>query len=341
MTALTPSAVARELELPDELTPWLESLAEVGRPAGGVPLPRGEDAAALLLRLGVAEPDLGAIVEAIPSPEQQPELWWLLERCSEQLRRTIGRWDAAARSPSLPAHLGIRGRCFWVFVLMAAAPAVHDWHLRHGVAPDVSWGTLEDLGRHVARHRRRNGVTGLDSQFWLGLHFRGALYSLGRLQFNPYHLRRGMAGPLFWYEGQAVEALGPGFQPGDPALGVHVPDGGPLSPAACDESLSAAGPFFRHHFPGHACRVATCTSWLLDEQLADYLPPTSNIVRFQRRFQVVPGAREDDDQVFWFVFDRGIRSLDELSPRTELEQALVHHVRAGGHWRLRTGWVEV
>lgn len=340
MTVLPATAVASGLDLPEGLSQWLGSLEQVGPPPGGAPLPRGAEALELLRRLGVVEPDLTAIVEALPSPERHPELWWLLERCYNQLRLGIGRWDAASWLPSLPSHLGLQGRCFWVFVFLTAALDVRRWHQERGIPDDVSWDTLADLGRHVARHRRRSGATGLDSQFWLGLHFRGGLYELGRLQFNPYHLRTGRAGPMFWYEGEAAAALGSGFQPGDSVLGLHVPAGVPLDPDACDESLRAAGPFFRRHFPAHAARIATCTSWLLDEQLADYLPPSSNIVRFQRRFELVPGAR-DDDGAFEFVFGHVPASLDALSPRTQLERALVRHVRDGGRWRLRTGWLEL
>jgi hypothetical protein len=149
-----------------------------------------------------------------------------------------------------------------------------------------------------------------------------------------------MAGPLFWYEGEAAAARGPGFQVGDPVLGLHVPSGSPLSPAECAASLNQAGPFFERHFPDHASPLVTCTSWLLDEQLADYLPPDSNIVQFQRRFELVPGARDHDDEVFRWVFDRlPTASLDDLSPQTELEHILIRHVRAGGHWRMRTGWL--
>jgi hypothetical protein len=80
---------------------------------------------------------------------------------------------------------------------------------------------------------------------------------------------------------------------------------------------------------------------LLDEQLADYLSAESNIVRFQRRFELVPGARDSDDSVFLWVFDRVPSSVDDLRPHTELERAVVRHVRHGHHWRMRTGWMEI
>jgi hypothetical protein len=344
VTEPTSASVARGLGLPEDLAQWLDSLDSLGPPAGGLLLPRGQEAAQLIGRLGVVEPDLTEIVQALPDQDRDPELWWLLERAYHLVRNGIGDWEAVTWLPSLPPHLGLPGRCFWVFVFLAAAGDVHSWHSQRGIDDRVSWETLADLGRHVSRFRRRTGDTGLDSQFWIGLTFRGALYDLGRLQFSPYRLRTGMAGPLFWYEGPDLQARGPDFQPGAPVLGVHVPAGEPLTPAACDESFLAASTFFRRYFPDRpeaSGQVATCTSWLLDEQLADYLRPDSNIVRFQRRFTLVPGAREDDDEVFRFVFERVPHgSLDELSPRTELERALVRHVRDGGHWRVRTGWLE-
>jgi hypothetical protein len=99
--------------------------------------------------------------------------------------------------------------------------------------------------------------------------------------------------------------------------------------------------FFAACFPEHQARLGTCTSWLLDEQLADYLRPTSNIVRFQHRFNVARGAAEDSRSTLRFVFDRVPESVEDLPQRTTLEKAIVEHIRKGGTWRTRTGWVEL
>jgi hypothetical protein len=338
---LSRDAVARRLNLPHDLAAWLDSLEAVGPPPVPLDLPRGDAARVLLTRLGVNESDVSSIVESLPTAEKQPELWWLLERACHQVLSQIGDWDAGSFLPVLPKELGIQGECLWIFVFLATAEAIHRWHARQGISDEISWATLADLGLNVARNRRRRGVSGLEFPTWLGLHWRGVLYALGRLQFNPFALRTGPAGPLFWYEGAALEAMSTAFQPGPPVLGVHVPAGSPLDPAACDASFQAAASFFPRFFPQHASRLAVCTSWLLDEQLADYLPAESNIVRFQRRFELVPGAREDDDGLFLWVFDRVPAALDELQPRTELERTIVRHVRDGHHWRMRTGWLEI
>lgn len=278
-----------------------------------------------LVRLGVVSPDLEAVVAAEPDPRRTPELWSLLEQCAERLRERIGRWEEPWGTwPEVAAGLGPEARCFWIYAYLAVLPDIRRWHRQRGVPDDISWATLADLGRHTARCRRRRGRTGLDcmdSVRWLRLHFSGALYALGRLQFNMYRLPNGIGG----------------FAPGDAALGTHIPEAGPLTPEACEESLAWARTFFARHFPEHTYRVATCSSWLLDDQLAEYLAPTSNIMRFQRRFELRPGGVERDEDIFWFVFHRPPSAIDELQPRTTLERAIVAHVRAGRHWRVGTG----
>jgi hypothetical protein len=105
--------------------------------------------------------------------------------------------------------------------------------------------------------------------------------------------------------------------------------------------LAAASEFFDRYLPEHSSRIAICTSWLLDDQLADYLDPDSNIVRFQRRFELVPDSRAADNSPFHFVFGKSPQALSDIVPRTRLEHALVRHLAEGGHWRMRTGWLRL
>jgi hypothetical protein len=176
------------------------------------------------------------------------------------------------------------------------------------------------------------GEGGLSTQNWMTLHFRGALYALGRLQFNRSRVRQDTA---------AIAAAGGQFRQGDPALGIHIPESGPLSPDACDGSFRWARDFFTRHFPEDRPAVAMCNSWLLDDQLATYLAADTNIVRFQRRFHMLPGGHPADESVISFVFRMKPASLDDLPQRTTLERAIVSHLRAGGHWQSRSGWVEL
>jgi hypothetical protein len=114
-------------------------------------------------------------------------------------------------------------------------------------------------------------------------------------------------------------------------LAVHIPESGPLTPAACDASFRRA----REVFPER--HVASCHSWLLDPQLADVLPADSNIVRFQHRFELTDEGGDGNADVLRFVFHTSDPALDKLVPTTTLERALVEHMREGGQWRTPTG----
>jgi GNAT-like C-terminal domain/N-acyltransferase N-terminal domain len=236
--------------------------------------------------------------------------------------------------PQAPPGGGRVGRYFPVLALTAALPVVRAYHRERGVPDSVSRHTLADLGRQMAVHHRRHGVGGLVSPGWLTLHFRGLLYQLGRLQFQ----RDRLGGR----SGAAVRAAGLPYGTGDPCLALHVPDfRGPLTPAACDRSLMLARAFFAEHFADEPVGVALCHSWLLDPQLAEYLPGDSNIVRFQARFAPArpdgAGEPDDSDPVAFVFGDPGLPP-DGLPGRTTLERAVGDHLRAGKHWYSGHGW---
>ena len=89
--------------------------------------------------------------------------------------------------------------------------------------------------------------------------------------------------------------------------------------------------------------MAVCSSWLLDPQLAEYLPASSNIVRFQRRFTLIEDrAAGDNALTLRFVF--GLPTdlpLDAYPQRTTLERAIIAHIRAGRDWRGGVGWLRL
>lgn len=167
------------------------------------------------------------------------------------------------------------------------------------------------------------------------------LFQVGRLSYIPYRLCTGPGGPLFWYDAAEAEALGLGFRPGDPALSIHAPAEAPLDVAECGASLRRAGEIFAGHFLPGAARVGTCTAWLLDPQLAEYLPAGSNIIRFQQRFQLVPGQRIDNESIAAAL--RGPSEAGHGRPEREtaLQRAVARHRDAGKDWHLRTGWLDL
>jgi hypothetical protein len=204
-----------------------------------------------------------------------------------------------------------------VYAYLALAGVVTGYHRDHGIAEAVSWATLADLGRNLAIDRRMHRQGWPIMQSWLTLHVRGGIYELGRLQ----------------------------HQRGGTAIGLHIPESGPLTPEAVAASLGQSRAFFPRHFPGEHYTAFSCGSWLLDPQPLEYLPGDSNIVRFQQRFELEPYQEPDgldaDVEVLRFVFRTLTTPPGQLPRGTVLQRAVADHLKAGRHWYWRRGRISI
>ncbi len=269
---------------------------------------RPDDAADVRAAVAVSagrEDDLAAIAE-------------MVERLDRRLGllRTAGQGGAEvwAGLPNTSAQ-GAVG-VLPILALVAAVPDVRAFHAARGIADDVSWATLADLGHQVWVHRLTHGEFGLGTEWWLSLVWSGALYQLGRLQFN---LEPAADDPGAW------------------VLGTHIPRGGSLAPGLVDASFAAARTFFPTHFPDCPVREIFCHSWMLDPALSAVVPG-SNLASFQQRWEPYGSAGPGDGDVMFFVFlERGPVDLATLPTDTRLRRAVVERLAAGQHWSVVTG----
>jgi hypothetical protein len=268
-------------------------------------------------RLGFRGEDVDAVVRAaMVVAASEPDLA-RVATLAARLESSIGDFGPGSDNPleheaSRSEHLGVG--VLPLLALLVTAPEVSAYHHERGVSQDVSIASLADLGQQAWVHRQTFGVFGLHTYGWLSLAWSGALYRLGRLQFN-----------LQQNDGAWV-------------LSTHVPATGPLTPSAVDDSFAWAADFFPRHFAELATRDFYCASWLLDPQLAAALDPASNIVHFQRRWQLygepMPG---DQDALFFTFFRRGDVDLAALPEETSLQRAVVGRLRQGRHWSVWQG----
>jgi hypothetical protein len=288
-----------------------------------VALPPDDEAAALLHRVGVRSDAVVAALAARPRPGSAAEV--RLDAMHQEL--VTGTEPVVWDDPPADADPVDRWLALWAFV--AAIPDALALNAARGIDEDVSWATLGNIGVTADAYRSAHGRPGFDNAFWLCQHVRGQIYRLGRLQFNVETV-------TFDPPPEA------GVRKGDPALGVHIPPGSPLTPEACDDSFARALPFFERHVPAGPFAIATCGSWLLDPQLAGMIGEDSNIVRFQRRFTPASGSTWPGDQdVLRFVFGNAGADPASLHPTTHLERALVAHLTSGGHIQTTLGWLRL
>lgn len=312
---------------------WITALAALDLPSNPAPLPGKDDLAAFLTYAEVPAAQIPAILDTRADIGADPDWQWLFQRCVHYLRANMDRWDWSLEFPQLPESTGESGKWFFLHVFAAVFPHTQALYAKRGISDDIAQATLADIGRHVHIHHARTGEPGLADPGWLQLHLRGMIFQLGRLQFE----RARLGGTT----SRALQAQGHPWNKGHPMLAVHIPSlSGPLTREACDRSFALADAFYQDCFPELAIDLAVCHSWLMDRQLADYLPEASNIVHFQRRFQIAYTPEPNNRDTLEFVFRTPDRPLDELPQNSTLERAVVGHIRAGKSWHGGMGWLK-
>ena len=108
--------------------------------------------------------------------------------------------------------------------------------------------------------------------------------------------------------------------------------GSPLAHDECGESLRRSLDFFPKHFPDRPFVGYTCHSWLLDAQFENLLPPTSNLVRFQKEVYLFP-VQGGNASTLKAVFGRELPDLSETPRDTTMQRAFAGHLESGGHFR--------
>ena len=315
MKRLDISTIQSQPGLSDRFKVWLNQIDLPIHP-GAPTLPDDKVADAILTSVGVGEQDRATCIAGRPDPDRNPEAWWILCHAYQQIITKMGQNLAGGWYmgwPSLPDRWGPAGQYLYVWICLTAIPDFQRFQLERGIPADITHASLAQLGLEMSVERQISGHPGINASWMMPIILQGASYRLGRHMFDR----------------------------GGDGLNVHIPAGGSLDPAVSQASFDWAREFFPAYFPGDPIETFDCHSWLLDEQWAEYLPETSNIVQFQRRFTVDPHghAEPGENDILRNVFQResdgptpSIELLNGLPQETTLQRAYVSHLRNGGRW---------
>ncbi len=121
---------------------------------------------------------------------------------------------------------------------------------------------------------------------------------------------------------------------GETVLEMHIPNFMPLSLDLLHDSLQRALDFFPHYHPECPFKAFVCSSWIFNTQWAEMLPPTSNLLAFQRQGYLFPLPSSGAGAIY-FLFGKRAIDLATAPQDTTLRRAVVAHMQAGG--QLRSG----
>ena len=312
----------------------LDEFEELSDQVQPVTIPPSSELEEILRGFEVPEEDIPEIIAARRLIEENEEVGWLLDRHVAVLRKQMGKVTSYNRFLDIPLEYGEIARFFYLYVYAAMRPFTLEYFRGRNIPEAIVDATLADIGRHVRVHYKNKGMSGVGSPWWLTLHLRGVIYQLGRLQFERVLLGE--------RTGNAIREAGLPYGPEDMALSIHIPDFmGPFTPQAIDASIAQAKAFFPDYFPEQPIDIGVCYSWLLDDQLPDHLSPTSNIVQFHKRFNLIHQNEKNDSSAAIFIWGKPEIPDVPREGASSLERAIIAHHQAGGHWGGGAGWLRL
>lgn len=118
--------------------------------------------------------------------------------------------------------------------------------------------------------------------------------------------------------------------------GVHIPSDADMSVASIQESLSAFYEFRKKYFASWVDVKLTCDSWMMMPDLEKILREDSNILAFQRRFEIDSIDREATWYMGWIY--PGYDAVDSNLPeKTGLQRELKKYLLAGNRFGIAKG----
>ena len=207
-----------------------------------------------------------------------------------------------------------------LFFILLAEP-LRDIYREEGISEAIYDDTMLDLRAKLVECRKVYGIWGSFVAFWLVGFFALGRFGIGRLEYEP----------------ETKDALtlpdGRSF-PGGRCLDVHIPSRGHLTKENIEDSFRRAEKFFRDRIPGDTLAFF-CHSWLLYPRHEEFLPEGSNILAFQRDFDITRGGESKVFDDAWRVYyaDAG-KKPEDLPTDTPLRAAYTAWLRQGN----RAGW---
>jgi len=101
-------------------------------------------------------------------------------------RRAYGGGPSARDWPLPTDALGDDAGMFYLLGTISNYPAARRAHEEHNIPADIVAATMGNIRFQLSRHRKRHGAWGVEPLYaggWLTNHFRGIIYTLGRLQY--------------------------------------------------------------------------------------------------------------------------------------------------------------
>lgn len=189
--------------------------------------------------------------------------------------------------------------------MLKASAIVYDIYKEKGISDEIYFATMKCYTRFIDETYRMTGKLYFDRYWWTTRQAGCHLFRIGELEYEMKHID------------------------GDIVIGIHIPSDVDFTPSAMDDSLASAKWFFSKYYPELSNAEYRCHSWLLDRQLKEMLNEGSNILSFQKRFELFDEGEVGADFIGW-LYNTESTDYALLPENTSLQRNMKKHILSGG-----------
>lgn len=235
-----------------------------------------------------------------------------LLKSAEQAYRKNGTLDyekMSAEAGALSEKTGVKGSIGSLLFFLSLCPAAKNFYDKKGLGRALYLDTFYDLTMKAAECKKLQGIWGTTTS-WFGRFFDLTRFKFSRLEFEGYEIS-------FDYMN---------FKKGDKGVNIHIPEDGPLCRDQCLASYRMASEFY-HKLQKDGKILFMCSSWLLAEEIAEFMPAQSNILKFAADFDIISVRKEKGFPDGWRVFGADYtKSPDQLPRSTSLQRGYADYL---------------
>lgn len=177
--------------------------------------------------------------------------------------------------------------------LLNCTQSLFERYKEESVSEIIYWDTMMDLKYKLDECKELEDVYGVMCWSWYREFFIMQRFAIGRFQYQMSQT----SADYTTKSGYIIKA-------GTPSLDIHIPSSGiPLTDEVRFDSYKKAHKYFKDYFKTDES-IFECSSWLLYPRHKEFLPPESNILKFDDDFELISSEEKEGFSSGWRVFGR-------------------------------------
>jgi len=221
----------------------------------------------------------------------------LLSEIEPYLNQMMVIETAGIAGASIVAILGSdKGRFKSLWCHLECARRVYERYMAMDISEDIFIATMKCFSRFISECKEKNGEAYFDRAWWTYRQLSMQIFRIGELEYELCDKN------------------------GEKYISVHIPSDAIFTRKNIDISLYQARIFMARYFPEYAMADYVCSSWLLAPELSNILSEESNILDFQKRFEIKRIKEEDKEFIEWLFQKPSDTSYEELPEKTSLQK---------------------